>query len=196
MLALNAAVEAARAGEAGANFAVIAEEVRNLAMRSSEAAKNTSALIEAFIEKIRSSSALVCNADDTLKNVAADAKKMKELLGEISASSQEQAQGISQVGQAMREIDKVTQENMGSVEETTSVIYDINIQTERMKVFISELMTLAGSKNGYKSGKPGVKTFGKYVEKPSLPAGNVVFLEDTKARFQGKSSLRIPRRTI
>ncbi|MEN6621777.1 MAG: methyl-accepting chemotaxis protein, partial [Smithella sp.] len=96
LLALNAAVEAARAGEAGAGFAVVAEEVRNLAMRSADAAKNTSGLIEGTVNKIKDGSDLVTKTNEAFAEVAGSTSKVAELVGEIAAASQEQAQGIDQ----------------------------------------------------------------------------------------------------
>ncbi len=146
LLALNAAVEAARAGNAGAGFAVVADEVRNLAMRSSEAARNTSALIETSIERTKNGIELVYKANEAFANVAEGARKVGELLGEVTASSQEQAQGIRQVSKAMSDIDRVTQENVSIAEETSLAIEEIGSQTERMKNFVGNLMTLIGSK--------------------------------------------------
>ena len=146
LLALNAAVEAARAGEAGAGFAVVAEEIRNLAMRSSEAARNTAAMIEASIQETKKEIDLVYKTNDAFTNLSEGSRKVGELLGEVATSSQEQADGIGQIATAMSEIDRVTQENTASVGRTTSVIDEMRNQTDRMKEFISELVALVGSR--------------------------------------------------
>ncbi|MGE0086186.1 MAG: methyl-accepting chemotaxis protein [Desulfococcaceae bacterium] len=146
LLALNAAVEAARAGESGAGFAVVAEEVRNLAMRSGEAAKNTASLIEASVEGIRSGTQLVFRANEAFGRVAQGSRKVAELLEEVTAASQDQAEGIRQVSRAMVEIDKVTQENAASVEETGAAIAEIEGQIKRIKDFVMELVSLGGGK--------------------------------------------------
>ena len=103
LLALNAAVEAARAGEAGAGFAVVADEVRNLAMRAAEAAKNTASLIESTVKKVREGSSLVQGTSSDFSRVASSSAKMSELIGEISAASHEQAQGIEEVNKAVQD---------------------------------------------------------------------------------------------
>jgi len=144
LLALNAAVEAARAGESGAGFAVVAEEVRNLAMRSGEAAKNTAALIEASVEGIRKGTQLVFKTNEAFGRVADGSRKVAELLEEVTAASQDQAEGIRQVSRAMTEIDKVTQENAAGVEETGAAIAEIEGQIKRIKRFVMELVSLSG----------------------------------------------------
>ena len=111
LLALNAAVEAARAGEAGAGFAVVADEVRNLAMRAADAAKNTAQLIEGTVKKVNDGSGLVAKTSEDFNQVANNARKVGELVGEIAAASTEQAQGIEQVNTAVSEMDKVVQQN-------------------------------------------------------------------------------------
>ncbi|MBI4799637.1 MAG: CZB domain-containing protein, partial [Desulfarculus sp.] len=111
LLALNAAVEAARAGEAGAGFAVVAGEVRNLAMRAAEAAKNTQAIIEQNLRNIEQGSSLVRGTDEAFGQVAQSARQVAALVSEIAAASAEQAQGIEQISRAMADMDKVTQQN-------------------------------------------------------------------------------------
>ena len=139
LLALNAAVEAARAGEAGAGFAVVADEVRNLALRAAEAAKNTSGLIEDTVKKVKEGSELVIKTNEAFAEVAGSASKVGELLGEISAASQEQAQGIDQINRAVTEMDKVTQQTAASAEESASASEEMNAQSEQMK-FIASTM--------------------------------------------------------
>ena len=145
LLALNAAVEAARAGEAGAGFAVVADEVRNLAMRAAEAAKNTSQLIESNINDIKASSQLVVNTDEAFGRVRESSVKVGELVGEISAASQEQAQGIGQVNQALSNMDKTTQENAATAEESAAATEELKGQTFGMMRLISDLAGYVGA---------------------------------------------------
>jgi len=144
LLALNAAVEAARAGEAGAGFAVVADEVRNLAQRAAEAAKNTSNLIEDTIKRISQGTELVKTADEAFVEVANNANKVAELVGEIAAASTEQAQGIEQINQAVTQMDRVTQQNAASAEESASASEELNAQAESMMEVVGDLMTLVG----------------------------------------------------
>ncbi len=149
LLALNAAVEAARAGEAGAGFAVVADEVRNLAMRAADAAKNTADLIEGTVKKVGDGSELVNITNETFFQVAQSAKKVGELVGEISAASNEQSEGIEQINKAVVEMDKVVQQNAASAEESASASEEMSAQAEHMKVSVEELAALVGvSGNG------------------------------------------------
>ena len=144
LLALNAAVEAARAGEAGAGFAVVADEVRNLAMRAADAAKSTAELIDETVMKITNGSKLVETTHDVFSKVSESTQKVKGIVGEIAAASNEQAQGIGQISMAVNEMDKVVQQNAASTEESASAAGEMDTQAEQMKVSVYELMKLIG----------------------------------------------------
>ena len=144
LLALNAAVEAARAGEAGAGFAVVAEEVRNLAMRSADAAKNTAELIDDTVKKIKEGSEMVNTTNDAFQGVTTNSIKVGELIDEISAASNEQAEGVSQVNSAISEMDKVTQQNAATAEESASASEEMTAQAKNLKSIVGELQGLIG----------------------------------------------------
>jgi len=148
LLALNAAVEAARAGEAGAGFAVVADEVRNLAMRAAEAAKNTANLIEGTVAKVKEGSDLVNKTGEAFGQVATSTVKSKELLGEIAAASNEQAQGVDQINKAVGEMDKVVQTNAANAEESASASEELTAQAEQMKGIVGELVAIVGGSGG------------------------------------------------
>ena len=130
ILALNAAVEAARAGEQGRGFAVVASEVRSLAGRSAQAAKEIKNLIGASVERVEQGTALVDQAGVTMTEVVSSIRRVTDIMGEISAASREQSAGVSQVGEAIIQMDQVTQQNAALVEEMAAAAGSLNTQAD------------------------------------------------------------------
>ena len=137
ILALNAAVEAARAGEQGRGFAVVATEVRSLAGRSADAAKEIKSLINASVERVQFGSGLVDQAGATMTEVVNAIKRVTDLMGEISAASNEQSAGVSQVGEAVMQIDQVTQQNAALVEEMAAAASSLKSQAHDLVQTVS-----------------------------------------------------------
>jgi methyl-accepting chemotaxis protein len=130
ILALNAAVEAARAGEQGRGFAVVASEVRSLAGRSAEAAKEIKSLINASVERVEQGSTLVDQAGVTMAEVVSSIHRVTDIMGEISAASSEQALGVSQVGEAVTQMDQSTQQNAALVEQMAAAANSLKSQAQ------------------------------------------------------------------
>ncbi|WP_203071336.1 methyl-accepting chemotaxis protein [Falsiroseomonas ponticola] len=137
ILALNAAVEAARAGDQGRGFAVVAAEVRNLAQRSANAAKEIKALISDSVQKVDSGSKLVASAGQTMDEIVGSVKRVTDIMAEISAASQEQSAGIEQVNVAVAQMDKITQQNSALVEEAAAAAKSMEEQTEALSGMVS-----------------------------------------------------------
>jgi len=132
ILALNAAVEAARAGEQGRGFAVVAGEVRSLAQRSAQAAKEIKGLIGASVEKVESGARLVANAGETMKEIVGSVQRVTDIIGEITAASTEQSDGIGQVNQSVVHLDQMTQQNAALVEESAAAAESLKQQASTL----------------------------------------------------------------
>jgi aerotaxis receptor len=137
ILALNAAVEAARAGEQGRGFAVVAGEVRSLAQRSAEAAKEIKSLIGASVEKVDVGSRLVDDAGKTMDDIVSQVRHVSDLIAEISSATIEQSSGISQVGRAVTHLDEITQQNAALVEQGAAASKSLSEQAERLVEAVS-----------------------------------------------------------
>lgn len=132
ILALNAAVEAARAGEQGRGFAVVASEVRNLAQRSAAAAKEIKTLIGDSVDKVNAGSQLVDQAGKTMDEIVASVKRVSDIMTEITAASQEQSAGIGEIGQAIAQMDEMTQQNSALVEQAAAAAESLEDQANHL----------------------------------------------------------------
>ncbi|PND34957.1 methyl-accepting chemotaxis protein [Achromobacter pulmonis] len=144
ILALNAAVEAARAGEQGKGFAVVAGEVRALAQRSAQAAKEIKGLIEDSVSKVGAGSQQVERAGATMQEIVASVKRVTDIMGEISAASEEQSSGIDQVNRAVSQMDEVTQQNAALVEEAAAAAGSLQEQAQRLAEVVAVFKINAG----------------------------------------------------
>jgi methyl-accepting chemotaxis protein len=137
ILALNAAVEAARAGEQGRGFAVVAGEVRSLAQRSAEAAREIKALIGASVDKVDTGSKLVADAGTTMTEIVASVQRVTDIIGEITAASSEQSDGIGQVNTAVTQLDQMTQQNAALVEQSAAAAESLKAQADRLGAVVA-----------------------------------------------------------
>jgi methyl-accepting chemotaxis protein len=144
ILALNAAVEAARAGEQGRGFAVVAGEVRNLAQRSAEAAREIKGLIGSSVDRVEAGSRLVGEAGSTMAEIVASVQRVTDIIGEISSAAGEQGQGMGQVGGAVTELDRMTQQNAALVEQSAAAATSLREQARRLTEVVADFRTGEG----------------------------------------------------
>ena len=161
ILALNAAVEAARAGEQGRGFAVVAGEVRNLAQRSAEAAREIKTLIGASVEKVDSGSRQVKAAGATMSEIVASVQRVSNIIGEITAASQEQSTGIGQVEGSVNHLDQMTQQNAALVEESAAAAESLREQARTLGDVVGRFVLIGGT---------GQRTPTPAPQKPELPS--------------------------
>ena len=164
ILALNAAVEAARAGEQGRGFAVVAGEVRNLAQRSSAAAKEIKELIDNSVERVRSGSALVDQAGRTMTEIIGAVQRVTDIMGEIAAASEEQSSGIEQVARAVTQMDEVTQQNAALVEEAAAAAQSLEDQAGKLRTAVAVFQV---EESGFKA--PAAQPVRRPAPKPAVP---------------------------
>ena len=145
ILALNAAVEAARAGEQGRGFAVVAGEVRTLAQRSAEAAKQIKLLIDESVQRVQTGSQLVDRAGETMTEVVGAIRRVTDLVGEITAASAEQSEGVSQVADAITQMDTATQQNAALVEESAAAADSLQRQSGDLVQAVARFRTAGGA---------------------------------------------------
>ncbi len=144
ILALNAAVEAARAGEQGRGFAVVATEVRTLARRSADAAREIKALITHSVEQVEAGTQVVCSAGTTIEQIVASSRRVDQLLSEVATGAREQSQGVAQIGQAVQELDRMTQQNAALVQQTAAAAGAMKEQAHTLAQEVARFKMPAG----------------------------------------------------
>jgi methyl-accepting chemotaxis protein len=178
ILALNAAVEAARAGEQGRGFAVVASEVRSLAGRSADAAKEIKSLINASVERVEHGTSLVDQAGVTMTEVVSSIRRVTDIMGEISAASNEQSLGVSQVGEAVSQMDQTTQQNAALVEQMAAAASSLKAQAQELVQVVavfnlgSDFQALTASRTAVRSSVPKSAPFkGAERREGGIPKG-------------------------
>ncbi len=195
ILALNAAVEAARAGEQGKGFAVVAGEVRSLAQRSAQAAKEIKGLIEDSVTKVGAGSQQVERAGATMQEIVASVKRVTDIMGEISAASEEQSSGIDQVNRAVSQMDEVTQQNAALVEEAAAAAGSLQEQAERLAEAVAVFKINAGEVIEVPAHQLAGQRRAPRVAAPVAPAAPAAQAEPSTAESKAVPAVRLTHST-
>lgn len=191
ILSLNAAVEAARAGRHGRGFAVVADAVRNLANRSANAAKDTAELVDSTIKRIQESHQIASRTAESLGEIVTNSVKVADLVGEIAAASNEQAQGVAQINQGLTQINQVTQQNTANAEETAAAAEELSTQSVELQRLMSRFkLKMNGHGAIYVSNQPHARILeapgadGKHAMINAAKSGKLLDSRRTKAKAE------------